>query len=69
MADWVGRTAVEIAAAISAGNARARDVVAEHLTGSAAAVPIGPAVGGLPGSVQLVAADLLRERIDGATGL
>jgi amidase len=31
MADWVGRTAVEIAAAISAGNARARDVVAEHL--------------------------------------
>src|SRR5579864_955564 len=31
MAGWVGRTAVEIAAAVSAGNARARDVVAEHL--------------------------------------
>jgi hypothetical protein len=31
MADWVGRTAVEIAAAVRAGDARARDVVAGHL--------------------------------------
>src|SRR5271165_2500752 len=31
MAGWAGRTAVEIAAAVSTGDARARDVVAEHL--------------------------------------
>lgn len=31
MAAWVGRTAVEIAAAVRAGDARAREVVAEHL--------------------------------------
>jgi amidase len=31
VAAWVGRTAVEIAAAVRAGDARARDIVAEHL--------------------------------------
>ncbi len=31
MADWVGRTAVEIAAAVRAGDVTAREVVAEHL--------------------------------------
>lgn len=31
MARWVGRTATEIAAAVRAGDARAREVVAEHL--------------------------------------